>query len=130
MVKQAELAEAGSSMSLADASRLIMTDVRFPFDPQVGAEKLYGWSIILDLFHGSNQPMLDVIRDFVIGTGPALHRIAEQHVDNPAGMDLVCHVMFEVQQEYFMWANDVACTGVGGAAGVPRRSPAICDAAC
>ena len=120
MFKQAELAEAGSSMSLADASRLIMTDVRFPFDPQVGAEKLYGWSIILDLFHGSNQPIVDVIRDFVIGTGPALHRIAAQHVDNPAeGMDLVCRVMFEVQQEYFLWANAVACAGPGGAAAVP-----------
>jgi hypothetical protein len=120
MVKQAELAESGSTMSLADASRLTTTDVRFPSQPQHSAEKLYGWSLGIDLFHGSNQPVADSTRNFVIGVGPALHRVHDQHLDNPAlGMDLVCRVMFEAQQEYFMWANAVAVALPGGVAAVP-----------
>ena len=42
MVKQAERAESGSTMSLDDANRLATTDVRFPSAPQIAAEKLYG----------------------------------------------------------------------------------------
>ena len=30
-------------------------------------------------------------------------------------MDLVCRIMFEAQQEYFMWANDAAVAAPGGA---------------
>ena len=106
MVKQAELAEAGSTMSLADASRLITSDVRFPSGPQISAEKFYGWSLNVDVFHGHNQPIADAVRLFVIAVGPALHRVHDQHLDNPAmGMDLVCRIMFKAQQEYFMWAN-------------------------
>jgi hypothetical protein len=120
MVKQAELAEAGSSMSLADASRLITSDVRFPSSPQVAAEKLYGWSILLDLFHGSIEPIAERVRNFTIQVGPALHRIHDQHLDNPAvGMDLVCRIMYEAQQEYFMWANAVATAMPGAHAAVP-----------
>jgi hypothetical protein len=120
MVKQAELAEAGSTMSLADAQRLTTTDVRFPSTPQIAAEKLYGWSIFLDLYHGSNQPIALHFRNFVIAVGPALHRVHDQHLENPAlGMDLVCRVMFEAQQEYFMWANAVAISAPGAAAAVP-----------
>ena len=122
MVKQAELAEAGSTMSLSDASRLITSDVRFPGAPQVAAEKLYGWSLLVDLFHGGIQAISVSVRNFVIGVGPALHRVHDQHLDNPAmGMDLVCRIMFEAQQEYFMWANAVATAlpGIVAAAAVP-----------
>ena len=117
LVKQAELAEAGSNMTLEDANRLIATDVRFPTTPQIAADKLYGWSIIADLFHGGNQPICNSIRNFALGVGPALHRIHAQFLDDPrAGMDLVCRVLFDAQQEYFVWANAVAIAapGVGG----------------
>ena len=109
LVRQAELAETGASLSLSDASRLITTDVRFPSNAQVAAEKCYGWSICIDLFHGSNHAIATCIRNFVIKAGPSFHRIAAQYLDNPKlGMDLICRVMFDAQQEYFTWANAVA----------------------
>ncbi len=122
VVKQAELAEAGSTMSLADASHLITTDIRFPGAPQIAAKKLYGWSLAVDVFHGWTRPVAHRVRHFVIAVGPALHRVHDQHLDNPSmGMDLVCRVMFEAQQEYFMWVNAVATAppGIVAAAAVP-----------
>ena len=80
MVKQAERAESGSTMSLDDANRLATTDVRFPSAPQIAAEKLYGWSILVDLFHGPNQAISTAGCTFVINGGPALHRVHDQHI--------------------------------------------------
>ena len=121
MVKQAERAESGSTMTLDDASRLATTDVRFPSTPQIAAEKMYGWSILIDLFHGRAQAIAVAIRAFVIAVGPALHRIHDQHLDNPAmGMDLVCRVLFDAQQEYFTWANAVALAGNAVGVAIPN----------
>jgi len=109
LVRQAELAEQGGAMSLQDARRLISTDVRFPTTPQVAAEKCYGWSILIDLFHGSNHAVATCVRNFVNRAGPSFHRVASLHLDNPKlGMDLVCRVLFDAQQEYFTWANAAA----------------------
>ena len=41
-IKHAEMAQQGTSLTLADAARLTASDVRFPTDPQTAAEKLYG----------------------------------------------------------------------------------------
>ena len=108
-IKQAEQAEAGTTISLADAETLVTTDVRMAATPQAGAEKLYGFSILVDLFHGVARPIAINIRCFSVNAGPALHRIAEQYADNPAnGMDLVNRVLYEVQQEYFAYVTALA----------------------
>jgi hypothetical protein len=109
LVKQAELAEAGSNISLADAERLTSSDVRFPVDAQSGAEKLWGWSILVDLFHGITHEIAMSVRRFVSSVGPALHRVAAQHADTPAiGMDHVCRVLYEAQQDYFVYVSALA----------------------
>ena len=71
-VKQAELAEASSHLSLADASTLTATNVCFVTNPQVAAKKLYGWSIYLDLFHGVVDPVAVSSLSRVIAVGLAL----------------------------------------------------------
>ena len=44
------------------------------------------------------------VRTFVTEVGPALHRIHDQYAENPAvGMDLVCRVLYEAQQDYFAY---------------------------
>ena len=109
LVKQAELTEAGTSMTLHDAETLTTADVRFPSTAQVGAEKLYGWSVAIDVFHGNTHAVAVSIRSFSVDVGPCLHRIFEQLADSPAvGMDLVNRVLFEAQQDYFQWATAVA----------------------
>ena len=114
LIKQAELAEAGTSMSLADADRLTSSDVRFPTNAQTAAEKLWAWSIMVDIFHGVSHEIAMSVRRFVIAVGPALHRIAEQSAENPAiGMDLVCRVLYEAQQDYFVYLAALAPSPVG-----------------
>ena len=113
LIKQAELAESGTTMSLADAERLTSSDVRFPVNPQTGAEKLWGWSILVDIFHGVAHDISISVRRFVCNVGPALHRVAEQHADNPSiGMYHVCRVLYEAQQDYFCYAS-AAASGAG-----------------
>lgn len=108
-INQATLAEQGSSLSLRDAELLTSTDVRFPTDAQVAAEKLYGFSVVVDVFHGPGHPVSTNTRNFACTVGPALHRIASQHLDNPAvGVDMVCRVLYEVQQDYFNWLRKAA----------------------
>ena len=53
LIKRAEIAESESSVSLADAKLITTTDVRFPSSARAAEEQLYGWSILLDIFHGS-----------------------------------------------------------------------------
>ena len=109
MIKQAELAEGGTSMSLADAEKLTASDVRFPTTPQVAAEKLYGWSVHLDVFHGPLAQVAINAREFVINVGPALHRVCEQMGSTETlGMDLVNRVLYEVQQEYFEYVTKLS----------------------
>ena len=116
MIKQAELVEAGTSISVADAEKLTATDVRFPTTPQVAAEKLYGWSVHLDIFHGPNHPVCVNVRDFVINVGPALHRVCEQMGSTEiVGMDLVNRILYEAQQEYFDYVTQIS-NGVHGLA--------------
>ena len=106
VVKQAELAEAGSHLSLADASTLTATDVRFATNPQVAAEKLYGWSIYLDLFHGVVDPVAVNSRNHVIAVEPALQLLYSHNANSPArGMDLVNRALYETQQEHFSYIH-------------------------
>ena len=113
-LKQAELAETGTSASLADAERITTTDVRFPADAQTAAEKLYGWSVTIDAFHGANHDIANAVRAFVLEVGPAPHRLANTYSDGgTAGMDLVCRVLCEAQQEHFACVTERGNTGRG-----------------
>ena len=100
---QAELAEAGSHLSLADAFMLTATDVHFVTNPQVADKKLYGWSIYLDLFHGAVDPVAVNSRNHVITVGPALQLLHSHNANSPAcGMDLVNRALCKTQQECFL----------------------------
>ena len=114
LIKQAELTKQGTSLSLSDASCLTSTDVCFLVDPHIATEKLWGWSILVDLFHRVNHDISTSICKFVLEVGLALHHVATQHANNKAiGMDLVCCVLYEAQQEYFAYATTIA-NGVAG----------------
>ena len=109
LIKQAEVAEAGTTMSLADAERITSTDPKFPTTPYFAGEKMYGWSIVVDVFHGHRTDIANAVRGFVVRIVPHLHRIHDQMGDTPAvGMDLVCRVMYEAQQEYFHYCKELA----------------------
>ena len=105
-VKKAATVEAGAAVSLADADTITSHDIRFPTDAYVAAEKLYGWSVVIDVFHGSAHAVSVSIREAVLSIVPCLHRMITQMADTPVlGMDLVCRVMYELQQDYFQYLN-------------------------
>jgi hypothetical protein len=104
MIKKAEGAESSASLSLTDAEQLTSTDVQFPTSPQTAIEKLYAWSVFIDIFHGSNHPVATNVRNFVKAVRSGLHVIRSQAAVPATGMDRVNHVLYEAQQDYFRWA--------------------------
>ena len=116
-IQQAQLIEAGSSVTLSDASALIADDVRFPSAPFVAVEKLYGWSVVVDVFLGVGHTVSINLRQAVLLVGPLLQRLASQMGDNSgAGMELICRVMFDMQQDFFMYLSKTS-------AGIPCAAP-------
>lgn len=108
LIEQAQLVEAGATLTLADASTLTSNNSLFPSSPLVAVEKLYGWSIVIDVFHGPTHPMAEAISTTVERLGPLLQRMVLSMADHAMGMDLICRIMFELQQEYFLWVDATA----------------------
>ena len=110
-LRQSLLAAQGTSLSLADAEKPTATDVRFPTSPQTAGEKLYRWSIVIDIFHGINKPISNSVHRAVIEIAPSLHTLYSHHgrADDPrTGMDVVNRVLCKLQQDYFAWASETS----------------------
>lgn len=111
-IQQAQMLESGTSLSLADAQVLLSDDVRFPTQAYIAIEKLYGWSLVVDVFHGVTHPVSVSIREAVVAIGPQLQRLSSFMGDTPAaGMELIHRVMFDMQQDYFSYLATVAAGG-------------------
>ena len=103
------MVESGSSLTLANELTLTSQDICFPTEAYIAVEKLYRWSVAVDVFHGLVTPLACNVQATVMVIGPCLHRIASQMADTPAiRMDLVCHIMFELQQDYFTHLVELA----------------------
>ena len=70
-------------------------------------EKLHGFSILVDLFHGRGTSIANNIRNFVCDVCPSLHNLHQVSGQDHPAMDLVNRVLFEVQQDYFAWLSEV-----------------------
>ena len=102
--QKATLVESGGAVTLADADALTKTDLRFPTSARQAEEKLYGFSILVDIFHGVNHRISNAIRSYVRRVAPYMHTMANTTADNPAvTADLIGRVFFDLQQEYFGW---------------------------
>ena len=66
--------ESGTSTTLSDARALVSNDIRFPEDAAMAAEKLAGWSILIDIFHGETTDIAVNIRSALREINPALSR--------------------------------------------------------
>jgi hypothetical protein len=109
LVKKAELVEGSASVSLSDASSLTTTDIRLPTLVHIAVEKLLGWSVVVDVFHGQVKPIAISVRDAVRDIAPYLNRLVHQSaVTETVGMEHVCRVMFDFQQDYFAFLHRLA----------------------
>ena len=113
-IQNAIIAEGGTSLTLQDAESLTTSDVKFPPTAYFAGEKLFAWSVVVDVFHGVAADVSTRVRAFVIAVVPHLHTVQHILSDSPGqGLDMVCRVLFEAQQEYFRWANETA-NGLAG----------------
>ena len=116
LTKSMEAVETGATLTLADAAVLTTNDIRLPTNAFVAGEKLCGWSVVVDVFHGTNAPISDSVRTAVQTVLPYLHRVVHQSAESEAvGMELICRVLFEFQQDYFDYLTKVATGTTGGA---------------
>ena len=115
LISRASTVESGTSITLQDAEAITTNEAKFPASAYFAGEKLCGWSVVVDVFHGSNHAVATNVRNFVINVVPSLHHLEMQMADTPrAGLDLVCRVLYEAQQEYFHWGRQVAALGPTG----------------
>ena len=52
IMKKAKILEGGTSMSLQDAERITSADVKFLSTAHFAGEKLCGWPVVINVFHG------------------------------------------------------------------------------
>jgi hypothetical protein len=102
---------------------LLANDSHFPSDVWMVVEKVKGWSIVIDVFHGVNHPIAVSIRNAVQVLAPLLQRLAATMGDDvQSGLELVCHVVYDMQQDYYLYMRHV---GRGEAYDVPTFSKLI-----
>ena len=83
LTKKAAMVEGGSSVSLRDAESLVSLDIRMPTETYVAIEKLFGWSVVVDVFHGLLHLISTSICHAVSMIGPCLHRVVSQNANDP-----------------------------------------------
>lgn len=109
-LKQAALAskvEGGTSVSLQDVATLTSSDIRFPTYPDIAVEKLYAWTVAIDIFHGVGTAIAVNTRNAVMQTGPYLFQLYRLSPETPSvAMEMVCRVLFEFQQDYMTWVTE------------------------
>jgi hypothetical protein len=71
---RASTLESGVSATLADITYLTSGDPVFPTEAFIATEKLYAWSVIVDVFHGTNHPIAVAIRQAISDVCPTIQR--------------------------------------------------------
>ena len=116
-IQQASMSEAGGHLSLGDADALISTNQHLPLDPQEAVDKLVGFSILVDVYFGTDQAISRNLRDFVTSAVAPMTRMQYSvGRDSIILQDYSCRILFEVQQEMFYWIKRV--TSAANAAAV------------
>jgi hypothetical protein len=105
---KAMMVESGNSISASDAAMLVSNDSKMPTTVRQMEEKLYGWSIMVDVFHGPTHRIARNVRNAVRQLGPELHGLMIDAGSEEIGLDRCIRVAFDLQQDYFMWCNAVS----------------------
>jgi hypothetical protein len=115
MVNSAAMVEGGATLTLSDAAALTTNDVCLPTVVYLAVEKLKGWSVVVDVFHGAATPIADSIRTAIERISPHLYRLVHQAAATESiGMELVWRVMYEFQQDYFDFLRKMAAGTTAG----------------
>jgi hypothetical protein len=137
LVNNASMVEGGATLTLSDAASLTTNDVRLPTVAYIAVQKLEGWSVVVDVFHGPATPIADAIRTAVQQITPHLFRLVHQAAATESiGMEQVWRVMYEFQQDYFAYLRKMAMGTTRGSVPdfahivekvVTHRASALCE---
>ena len=92
LMKKAKISKDGTMMSLQDAELITSADVKFPSTACFAGEKLCGWLVVIDIFHGVAHDVSNCVRNFVIAVVPHLHSVQHNLPSRPALAWTLCAV--------------------------------------
>jgi hypothetical protein len=108
-VKKNEIALGSASISLSNADALTTNDISLPTEPYIAQEKVMGFSVLVDCFHGHTTQIAINVRAAVAALLPYVHPLVHQvSASHSVGMENLCRVMYELQQDYFAYLHQVA----------------------
>jgi hypothetical protein len=99
-VNKNEIALGSALISLSDADALTTNDISLPTEPYIAQEKMMGWSILVNCFHGHTTQIAINVRAAVAALLPYVHPLVHQvSASHSVGMENLCQVMYELQQD-------------------------------
>ena len=119
--------ERGASLTLADARAIAVSDARLPTMLHHLVEKVYGYSLVLDLYLGATHGLASAIRINALNLGPALMALATYHGAPSTALRMGIRVVFQVQQHTFRWFRNRRATPHGTAVPVPDYAGLVSD---
>jgi hypothetical protein len=108
-IKKNEIVSMGAAVSLSDTDALTTNNTSLPTEPHIAQEKMMGWSILVDCFHGHTTQIAVNVHAAVAALFPYVHPLVHQvSASLSIGMENLCRVMYELQQDYFAYLHQVA----------------------
>ena len=102
-IKASAAADSGNRYDLQDTCAIMVSDVRLPSTPHTAAEKLVGWSILIDVVLGVIYPCAMATHNFALMAVPILLRFSNNVIPIATTMEHALAVLFQAQQEFFLW---------------------------
>ena len=103
VIKASAAADSGNRFDLQDVHAIMVSDFRLPVTPYTAAEKLVGWSILIDVVLGAIHPCAMATHNFALMAAPLLLRFSNNMIPIATAMEHALAVLFHAQQEFFLW---------------------------
>jgi hypothetical protein len=77
-VKKNEMVSVGGTLSLSDADALTTNNISLPTEPYIAQEKMMGWSVLVNCFHGHATEIATNVCAAVKALLPFVHPLVHQ----------------------------------------------------
>ena len=125
LASKQSLMEAGdTSITLADAAKFQTKDARFPRNVNQAVDKLWGFSIQVDVYLGPLHPYALALAAALTELCPLIVNIKSIHAgDLPYVMSIVIRIMLFIQQTFFLHMRKRRLSVPGTAVPLPDLMP-------
>jgi hypothetical protein len=102
-IKASAAADSGNRFGLQDAYAIMVSDIHLPATPYTAAEKLVGWSILIDVVLGAIHPCVMATHNLALMVAALLLWFSNNMIPIATTMEHALAVLFQAQQEFFLW---------------------------